>query len=46
MAEEARAAHLELAALWTRLASQADHHAQSTGFVEAASSSESANSTL
>jgi hypothetical protein len=46
MAEEARAAHLELAALWTRLASQADHHAQSTGFVEAASSSETANSML
>jgi len=28
MVEEARAAHLELAALWTRLASQADHHAE------------------
>lgn len=26
--DEARAAHLELAALWTRLASQADHQAE------------------
>jgi hypothetical protein len=28
--DEARAAHLELAALWTRLATQADHQAELT----------------
>ncbi|THD79436.1 MAG: hypothetical protein E7812_10240 [Phenylobacterium sp.] len=28
---EARAAHLELAALWTRLASQAEHQARDAG---------------